>query len=293
MRTPGRIVTVCGVAMLAALSSGCVPKEQYEKLNAMYRKCNEHREQLQQELQAQKDENAALNGRLAGLQDQLSGKDSQIAQLQEENNTLSATLEKLRAAAEDALTAEPPDPKVIVKEVKLPAQLDKALREFAEKYPGIVDYDPKRGAVKWKSDLLFALGSDVVKDSAKKSLQDFAKIAASSAAKQFDVIVVGHTDNVPIVKPETRRQHPTNWHLSAHRAISVNNLMMEYGVPKTRTGVMGYGQYRPIASNKSAEGRQKNRRVEIYLVNRAALGVGKADGVFRVKDGNLAFARVR
>lgn len=291
MRTPGRMLTVCAVATLAALSSGCVSKEQYDKLNAMYRKCNEHREQLQQELQAQKDENAALNGQLAGMRDQLSGKDSQIAKLQEENATLSAALEKLRGVAQAPVT--PPDPKVIVKEVKLPAELDKALREFAEKYPGIVDYDRKRGAVKWKSDLLFALGSDVVKDSAKSSLAAFAKIAASTAAKQFDVIVVGHTDNVPIAKAETRQKHPTNWHLSAHRAISVNFLMMEYGVPKTRTGIMGYGEYRPIAPNTTAEGRQKNRRVEIYLVNRASLGVGQDDGITWLKDGSLAFARVR
>ena len=102
----------------------------------------------------------------------------------------------------------------------------------------VAEYDAKRGAVKWKSDLLFALGSDIVRDSAKPSLQAFSKIAKSSAAAQFDVIVVGHTCNLRIAKESTRRLHPTNWHLSAHRAISVNSLLMGYGVPKTRTGVV-------------------------------------------------------
>ncbi len=290
MRTPGRSlgVVLCGVVV--ALASGCVSKEEYERVVQAEKKCNEHREQLLQELQAEKDNVAALTNELAAVKDRLSGKDAEIARLQKENADLSAALDKLRETAEAAAQLDVPDPTVIVR--KLPAELHKALQEFARKYPNIVEYDAKRGAVKWKSDLLFALGSDVVRNSAKKSLQEFAKIAASSAASKFNVIVVGHTDNLPIVKPETKRQHPTNWHLSAHRAISVNSLMIKYGVPNTRTGIMGYGEYQPIASNKTDKGRQQNRRVEIYLVEQKAIGV-TMDGVTWLKDRSLAFARVK
>lgn len=282
MRTPGVIVAVCLSSMVLALEVGCVSKEQYEKLDAAYRKCDEHREQLQQELQAEKDNVAALTSQLEALRSQTGGSASELAALRKERDSLKAELDKL-------LNQELPEPTVIVR--KLPAELHKALQEFAKQYPDMVEYDAKRGAVKWKSDLVFALGSDVVRDSAKPSLQAFAKVARSSAAAKFDCIVVGHTDNVRIAREETRRLHPTNWHLSVHRAISVNNLLMQFGVPMTRTGVMGYGEYRPIASNSNEADRQKNRRVEIYLVNRAVLGVSRSDGLYRVKDTNLVFAR--
>jgi chemotaxis protein MotB len=289
MRTQAVVVAVCLSSMVLALGVGCVSKEQYEKLDAAYRKCDEHREQLQQELQAEKDNVAALNSQLEALRSQMGGSAGELDRLRKENEALTAANEKLKAAAEAALSTPIAEPQVIVR--KLPAELHKALQDFAKKYPDMVEYDAKRGAVKWKSDLVFALGSDVVRDSAKPSLQAFAKVASSSAAAKFDCIVVGHTDNLRIAREETRRLHPTNWHLSVHRAIAVNNLLMQFGVSKTRTGVMGYGEYRPIASNANDAGRQKNRRVEIFLVNRQVLGVSQTDGVYRVKDTGLVFAR--
>jgi chemotaxis protein MotB len=61
--------------------------------------------------------------------------------------------------------------------------------------------------------------------------------------------------------------HPTNWHLSVHRAISVENLMESNGVSPTRISVKGYGEYRPLEANEAGKkGNPKNRRVEIYLV---------------------------
>jgi chemotaxis protein MotB len=280
-----------GLSVPAFLAStGCVSKEQYEKLDAAYRKCNEHREQLQQELQAEKDNVASLNNQLASLKDQLSGKDSEISRLKTENDSLLAKMKELEAAAKSALDRSVPEPTVIVR--KLPAELHKALEEFARKYPEMVEYDAKRGAVKWKGDLLFALGSDIVKDSAKASLQAFANIAKSGAASKFDVIVVGHTDNVRIAREDTKKQHPTNWHLSAHRAIAVNNVLTGFGVAPTKTGIMGYGEYRPVEPNTTEKGRQANRRVEIFLVSHNALGVSQSNGISWLKDGSLAFLRM-
>jgi chemotaxis protein MotB len=268
---------------------GCVSKEQYEKLDAAYKKCNEHREQLQQELQAEKDNVASLNNQLASLKDQMAPKDAEINRLKGENDSLMAKMKELEAAAKEALGRPPVEPTVIVR--KLPPELHKALQEFASKYPQTVEYDAKRGAVKWKGDVLFPLGSDVVKDSAKAALQAFANIVKSAAAAKFDVIVVGHTDNIRIVREDTKKLHPTNWHLSAHRAIAVNNVLISDGVPATKTGIMGYGEFRPIDSNASEKGRQQNRRVECFLVSHDALGVSDANGITWLKDGSLAFLR--
>ena len=69
------------------------------------------------------------------------------------------------------------------------------MRDLAARYPQAVEFDSQRGIVKWKSDLLFALGSDVVMDSAKGPLEEFARIMSSGTALDFDITVVGHTDN--------------------------------------------------------------------------------------------------
>ena len=132
-------------------------------------------------------------------------------------------------------------------------------------------YDPLSGSVKWKGDVLFPTGSAVVKDSAKGGLTEFAKIVNSAAARDFEVIVVGHTDSASIYYEETKAKHPTNWHLSSHRAIGVADVLLQAGCEGARVGVMGCSEFRPVASNENPEGMSRNRRVEIYLVPRGSV----------------------
>ena len=77
----------------------------------------------------------------------------------------------------------------------------------------------------------------------------------------FDIIVEGHTDNVPINTP----QYPSNWELSAARALSVVHYLEKKGLPDRRLQAVAYGKTRPVASNQTREGRNKNRRVQIVL----------------------------
>jgi chemotaxis protein MotB len=172
---------------------------------------------------------------------------------------------------------------------RLPQPLDNALKRFADEHPTAVVYDALRGTVKWKSDLLFALGSDVVKESSLEAMRGFAEVIKSPIASDFEVIVVGHTDSHPIVKTQTKARHPSNWHLSAHRAISVASVLRNHGYPAERIGVMGYGEYRPIADNTTETGSSQNRRVEIYLVPKGVLVPTTADGGWRVEGQALAF----
>ena len=137
-------------------------------------------------------------------------------------------------------------------------------------------------------DLLFASGSDVVRDSSKEALRAFCEVIKSPAAADFEAIVVGHTDTQPIKK--SAEKHPTNWHLSAHRAISVSTVLRQNGYGPERLGVMGYGEYRPVADNASAEGAAKNRRVEIYLIPAGSI-VRRADA-WEIGGETLAFARL-
>lgn len=148
----------------------------------------------------------------------------------------------------------------------LPVELSTLLEDFAKQHD-MVTYDSSRGIVKFKSDLLFDKGSDNVAASAIEAVKSLTSILNSEQGKKFDVIIAGHTDDIPIQKPETRAKHPTNWHLSAHRAIAVLNVMESNNIESKRLSARGFGEYRPIADNKPGKkGNPQNRRVEIYIV---------------------------
>jgi chemotaxis protein MotB len=149
----------------------------------------------------------------------------------------------------------------------LPVELSTMLEDFAKQQPDMVTYDSSRGIVKFKSDLLFDKGSDTVAASAIEAIKSLSAILNSEQGKKFDVIIAGHTDDIPILKPETRAKHPTNWHLSSHRAIAVLNVMENNNIEPKRMSVRGFGEFRPIAENKpNKAGNPQNRRVEIYIV---------------------------
>jgi chemotaxis protein MotB len=89
-----------------------------------------------------------------------------------------------------------------------------------------------------------------------------------SQAIQIDnthpIMVEGHTDNVPI----SGSQFPSNWELSTARASVVVRFLIDTGIDKFRLGAAGYANLYPVASNSSASGRSKNRRVEIVLLRK-------------------------
>ncbi len=149
---------------------------------------------------------------------------------------------------------------------QLPAELSTMLEDFA-KSREMVTYDTSRGIVKFKSDLLFERGSDTVAPAAGQAVKALCEILNSEQGKKFNVIIAGHTDDIPIGQAETRRRHPTNWHLAAHRAISVLDLMAKNKIVPERMSVQGFGEYRPVVPNKPGKkGNPQNRRVEIYIV---------------------------
>ncbi len=148
----------------------------------------------------------------------------------------------------------------------LPVELSTLLEDFAKQHD-MVSYDSSRGIVKFKSDLLFDKGSDNVAASAIEAVKSLTAILNSEQGGKFDIIIAGHTDDIPIQKPETRAKHPTNWHLSSHRAIAVLKVMESNNIDSKRLSARGFGEYRPIADNKPGKkGNPQNRRVEIYIV---------------------------
>jgi len=273
---------------VAVLSSGCVSLSDYRRLQAQNRTLVADKEALAQDLYDLRHGSDSLQGRHASLERELAAKDELIANLRSENEVLDEMRQLARTELESMAGRETLS-NVIIAGPKLPQPLDNALKRFADEHPSAVEYDSARGTIKWKSDLLFALGSDVVKDSSIEALERFCDIVSSPTANDFELIVVGHTDDRPIARATTRAQHETNWHLSAHRAISVAKIFQQHGYDAGKIGVMGCGEYRPSADNTTEEGRRNNRRVEIYLVPTGSI-VKTALG-WRAEGTALAFVR--
>jgi chemotaxis protein MotB len=119
--------------------------------------------------------------------------------------------------------------------------------------------------------VVFDSGQANLKPQAVPVLRRLAKLIRTD--RSHPVMVEGHTDPVPI----QAAQFPTNWELSTARAARVVRTLIEGGVGRGRLGAAGYAWLHPIASNKTAAGRSRNRRVDIVLLRRdqAAAGGGE------------------
>jgi chemotaxis protein MotB len=220
--------------------------------------------------------NDAQRRRIAELESEAQAAKLQLDQLKRQLDTakgqegieIDALRQKIAALEEDlgkkkALIASMQQ-QLIFGGAQLPVELSTMLEEFADKEE-MVTYDSSRGVVKFKSDLLFKSGSDEVLPAAQKAVTSLCGILNSPEAKEFDIIIAGHTDDQPI--RYSRQKHPTNWHLSAHRAIAVLNIMEQNKIAPGRISVRGFGEFRPAVPNEpNKKGHPQNRRVEIYIV---------------------------
>ncbi len=111
--------------------------------------------------------------------------------------------------------------------------------------------------------ILFDSGKADLKPAGVKVLQQIGDILNSAVDKNIQV--EGHTDNVPI-SGGLAAKYPSNWELSTARATTVLHFLQDSaGVSGERLSAVGYGEYQPIASNATAEGRAENRRIQIVL----------------------------
>lgn len=118
--------------------------------------------------------------------------------------------------------------------------------------------------VRMSSDLLYSSGSTELTPKGRAALDKVAPQLAQSAAQNFQVDIVGNTDNVPIGS-ELADRFPTNWELAGARAALVVRYLQERGVDPSRLEAVSNGQYHPVASNDSVEGRARNRRTDLLL----------------------------
>jgi chemotaxis protein MotB len=111
--------------------------------------------------------------------------------------------------------------------------------------------------------ILFDSGQAEVKPQGLAILQKVIDILKTVKGKA--IRIEGHTDNVQITGALSRR-YPTNWELSAARAINVTRYLQQQGIDPAVLSAVAYGEYHPVAANDTEEGKAKNRRIEIILV---------------------------
>jgi chemotaxis protein MotB len=187
-------------------------------------------------LQAKLDDaNAALAGALADNdkeKDQIASLQSQLTDLQKDKDTAS----QMSKSLEDEMRADLESKDVTIS--KLQGKL----------------------TVNILDRVLFDSGEAILKPDGEAVL---LKIAALLAAHPtLKIHVIGHTDNVPI-----RARFASNWELSTARALAAVHFLTERaGVDPRRVGAVGYGEFRPIADNSTADGRAKNRRIAITIL---------------------------
>ena len=258
-----------GRAALALLIAGvglggCASQQSYDQLMDANRSLTDRNAELQRINQELTNENTLL-------QRQRTTNESAITDLTRMNNELKRQLADAGVNMTDlerrlaGLSLTPIDP-----------ETDRALTALAAQYPDIIKYDSAKGMLRFASDLTFASGQDTVSEGARASLSALAKILSSGAAAAYEIVIVGHTDTQPI-SSGTAQRHPTNVHLSAHRAISVRKEMAGLGVPADKMMVAGWGEFRPTVPNSGPRGNTpQNRRVEIYLTRSTATSMGDA-----------------
>ena len=139
--------------------------------------------------------------------------------------------------------------------------LEKQLAEEIKKKKLKVSVEKKGVVVTLLAEILFDPGKAQLK---KESLCILDKVAQvlKRIPPSYRISIEGHTDNQPIRYSGWK----SNWELSCHRALSVLHYLEKKGINPSRLSATGFGEYHPVASNETEEGRALNRRVEIVII---------------------------
>lgn len=271
--------TLIPVALIAGglLLTGCVSKKQFEGLQADYNKLQAENSELTKANQQAQVKIAAGAATRKSLEEQLNEARKNNADLKAQYASLQSSLDKSLAAGSqssvnisklvDEINASNKFIKQLVEAKDKSDSLNMALtnkltRSLTPKESEEVNVQVIKGVVyiSLADNMLYKSGSYEIGERAGETLSKIAKIITDY--KEYDVLVEGNTDNVPISQKNIRN----NWDLSTLRASSVvQALQNDYGVDPKRLTAAGRGEYNPIADNNTAVGRQRNRRTQIII----------------------------
>lgn len=261
------LALVCAAALLAG---GCVSSKKYAALEEAHRQLSQDYTTMQvnlaesrtngKNLETMLDEarksNAQLKSDYARLQNTL---DNSIQQNTQGNVNISKLVDQINASNKYIKQLVEAKSKSDSLNLALTTNLTRSLTSAESDE---VNVKVLKGVVyiSLADNMLFKSGSYEVNDRAMQTLGKIAKIITDY--KDYDVLVEGNTDPVPISRPNIRN----NWDLSALRASSIVQVLQnDFGVNPSRLTAAGRGEFNPIADNSTEMGRQRNRRTEIII----------------------------
>jgi chemotaxis protein MotB len=268
--------TLASLAIVLAFT-GCVSTGTFKKKEAESAKHAAEAAKFRQDWEDEMAKRAVLQEKIAAMQQQLDAVIADVTSLRDkvrsDEGTLSQKEAELRAARArlvelQALVDELSKSKKKLEAAK--AELEKKSSEYeqlasalrGEIDAGRIELMELRGrtTVKMKDKILFGSGSATIGGDGREALRKVAQALRGLQGK--GIRVEGHTDNVPT---GSSGPFPSNWELSSARALAVVRFLQESGVDPTRLSAAGFGEFQPIQSNDTPEGRSLNRRIEIVL----------------------------
>jgi len=232
--------------------------------------CQTENKSLTESLQAAREDLAGKNARLSSLEDQLAQQKAAYLALQGALDKSLANTSQNNVSIEKLVDQINESNQYIRHLVEVKSKSDSLnmvltnnlTRSLSKEEMKEVDVQVLKGVVyiSLADNMLYQSGSYEINARASETLSKIAKIIKDY--KDYDVLIEGNTDNVPIKKTNIRN----NWDLSTLRASSVvQALQNDYGVDPKRLTAGGRGEYNPVASNDTEVGKQRNRRTQIII----------------------------
>ncbi len=214
-------------------------RKEINNLKLELRKSGERESALSEEMRRLRDEKSDVETRLLScrnhqkkLERQVADSDRQLAEI--------IGKEKIKWAGQE----------------KIKSEISSRLRNF-----GGISIEGRGGEISVILENVVSLKSGRIKirESAYPLLRELASVLKK--CQDCKIVIEGHTDDIP-----TKRTYPSNWELSSARALAVLHYLEDEGIASERMSAVGYGEYVPRGSNATPEGRRKNRRVEVVIM---------------------------
>ena len=258
-----RILPIASLAAVLLLSTGCVTKSTHEltlqELNTTRNELSGAQatiKQQQAEIARNREELASNKTQIGLTHDELAMLSAKKTQMQQELDNAKSALEKSQAQLETMRQIEAETQK----RNEIYARFVKELQKMIDGGQMTVTIEQGRIVINLPNEVLFASASATLNQEGQKAIRKVADVLREFSDRRFQV--EGHTDNVPIKSS----RFPSNWELSAARALSVVHLMIDEGVAPQNVSAAGFGEFHPRATNETPEGRALNRRIEIIML---------------------------
>lgn len=263
-------LSVIAVLILSVMLQGCVSNKKYNSLQSSYNKLESDTREVRQKYLLTERNLAVAGDRVKSLEEQLASERANLKSLQEAlNKCLNSTSQGNVNISKlvDEINSSNKYIQQLVNTKNKSDSLNLVLtnnltRSLSQQEMKDVNVQVLKGVVyiSLSDNMLYNSGSYEISSRAGETLSKIAKIIKDYS--NYDVLIEGNTDNVPISQPNIRN----NWDLSALRASSVvQALQRNYGVDPKRLTAGGRGEHNPIADNNTNEGKAKNRRTQIII----------------------------